>query len=251
MPSQGHVVLIHAFPLNATLWRAQVDRAPAGWRFITPDLPGFGSSSAPPARTMDEMAGGILKSLDDQGIGPAVIGGMSMGGYVTFALFRLAPERFTAMVLADTRATADSEQQREGRRKMIATVIEKGPRAIADEMLPKLLGETSHRVRPAVAARVREMIERNSSEAIAAAVEAMMSRPDSRPLLNQIAVPTLVLCGAEDTLTPPSDAESLHASIRGSRLAMVSGAGHLSCLEDPDQFSSFLNSFLGELPASP
>lgn len=251
MLSQGHIVLIHAFPLDATLWRPQVERVPAAWQPFTPDLPGFGASSLPPARTMEEMARGVLNALDEQGITRAVIGGMSMGAYVTFALYRLAPERFSGMILADTRATADNEQQREGRRRMIATVMEKGPRAIADEMLPKLLGETSQRLRPELSSRVRDMIERNSGDAIAGALEAMMSRPDSRSLLNGISVPTLVLCGDEDTLTPLSDSEALHASIRGSRLAVVRGAGHLSSIEDPDQFSSFLNSFLGELPASP
>ena len=250
MLSQGHVVLIHAFPLNATLWRPQVERAPTGWRLVTPELPGFGASTRPPARTVDEMARGVLTELDAQRIDSAVIGGMSMGGYVTLALFRLAPERFSGMILADTRATADSDQQREGRRKMLATVHEKGPAAIADEMLPKLLGATSHRSRPELAARVRGMIERNSREAIAGAVEAMMGRPDSRRLLDLISVPTLIVCGDEDILTPPSDSEALHASIRGSRLVILRGAGHLSSLEDPDAFSASLNSFLGELPAS-
>lgn len=248
--SQGHVVLIHAFPLDATLWRPQVDRAPTGWRFVTPDLPGFGASSSAPARRIDDMARAVVNRMDEQGIERAVIGGLSMGGYVTLALYRLAPERFSAMILADTRATADSDQQREGRRRMIATVDEHGPSAVADEMLPKLLGETSHRTRPALAAQVRRMIEGNSREVIAGAVEAMMGRPDSRPMLGRITVPTLVLCGDEDTLTPPADSEALHAEIRESRLAIIRGAGHLSSVEDPDQFSVALHSFLGELPAS-
>lgn len=250
MRFEGHVVLIHAFPLNAAMWRPQVERAPTGWRFVTPDLPGFGGSWAPPARTMEEMARGVLNVLDEQGIVTAVIGGLSMGGYVTFALYRLAPERFSGMILADTRATSDNDQQRENRRKMIATVREKGPSAIADEMLPRLLGESSQRERPELAGGVREMIERNSREAIAGALEAMMERPDSRPLLGHISVPTLVLCGAEDTLTPPADSEALHAAIPNSRLAILPRAGHLSNLETPEPFSFALNSFLGELPVS-
>ncbi|HJR61880.1 MAG TPA: alpha/beta fold hydrolase [Vicinamibacterales bacterium] len=248
MLSQGHVVLLHAFPLNAGLWRPQVERAPTGWRFVTPDLPGFATSGLPPARTMEEMAREVLNVIDEQGIARAVIGGVSMGAYVTLALYRLVPERFSAMILADTRATADNDQQIEGRRKMIATVREKGPSAIADEMLPKLLGATSHRVRPELAGRLRAMIEGNSRETIAGAVEAMMGRADSRPLLAQISVPTLVLCGEEDVLTPPSDSEALHAGIRGSRLAMLPGAGHLPNFETPDAFSFELNAFLGELP---
>jgi pimeloyl-ACP methyl ester carboxylesterase len=250
MQPQGYVVLIHAFPLNARLWRPQTDRAPTGWRFITPDLPGFGRSRLEPAQTMDEMARAVLDVLDAERIERAVIGGLSMGGYVTFALYRLASERFSAMILADTRATADNEQQREARQKMIVSVRANGPSAVADEMLPKLLGATSHRERPELEAKVRAMIGDNSRDAIAGAAHAMMERPDSRPLLASIRVPTLVLCGTEDVLTPPADSEALHAGISGSRLSLIEKAGHLSSIEAPDQFSLALNSFLGELPAS-
>jgi 3-oxoadipate enol-lactonase len=179
-----------------------------------------------------------------------VIGGLSMGGYVTLALYRLAPERFSGMILADTRATADNDQQRTGRQKMIDMVRERGPVAVADDMLPKLLGATSHRERPQLAADVRQMIEGNSSEAIAGALEAMMSRPDSRPMLAAITVPTLVVCGEEDVVTPPADSEALHAAIPASRLVRLERAGHLSSLEAPEAFSTALNAFLGQLPTS-
>ena len=248
MPTPGHVVLLHAFPLNATMWRPQVERAPTGWRFVTPDLPGFGTSWLPPAATIDQMAGEVLNVLDEQGVHRAVIGGLSMGGYVALALYRLAPERFSAMVLADTRAAADTEPQREGRRKMIATVREQGTAAIAEEMLPKLLGPTSERERPALGPQVRAMIEGNSKEVVAGALEAMMGRADSRPLLAHVSVPTLVICGEEDGLTPPADSEALRAGIRGSHLVLLPRAGHLSNLETPKSFSIALNSFLGELP---
>jgi pimeloyl-ACP methyl ester carboxylesterase len=248
MPSLGHVVLVHAFPLNAALWRPQVERAPTGWRMMTPDLPGFGASQFPPARTMEEMAKEVLSVLDRHGLERAVIGGLSMGGYVTLTLYHLAPERFSAMVLADTRATPDTEEQKEARRKMISTVREKGPRAVADEMLPKLLGATSRRDRPELGARVRVMIEANSIDAIAGAIQAMMGRQDSRPLLGTIAVPTLIVCGEEDTLTPPSDSEDLQAGIAGSKLAILPEAGHLSNIETPVAFSAALNEFLSQLP---
>ena len=244
MSFEGHVVLIHAFPLNATLWKPQVDRAPDGFRFITPDFPGFGRSADTPARSMDDIARSVLRALDEANVERAVIGGMSMGGYVTLALYRLAPERFAGMVLADTRATADNDQQREARRKMMATVRERGAPAVADEMLPKLLGATTQRRYPEVETEVRAMIEGNSPDAIAGAVEAMMGRPDSHPLLGAISVPTLIICGAEDVLTPPSDSEALHAGIAGSRLAILNGAGHLSNIESPDAFSFTLNAFL-------
>lgn len=245
--SEGYVVLLHAFPLNATLWRPQVDTAPAGWRFVARDLPGFGSSSAPAAESMDAMARGLLRMLDALGIERAVIGGLSMGGYLTLALYRMAPERFSGMILADTRATPDTDQQKDGRRKMLATIGETGPSGVADEMLPKLLGATSQRERPELADAVRAMIVGNKPAAIAAAVTAMMERPDSTPLLSSISVPTLILCGDEDVLTPPAEAEALHAGIANSRLVLLPGAGHLSNIESPDAFSAGVQEFLRSL----
>lgn len=237
-------MLVHAFPLNAQLWNRQADALPEGWTLFAPELPGFGRSTATPVSTMDDLAAAVLRAMDDAGIERAAIGGMSMGGYITFAMYRQAPQRFTAMILADTRATADSDQQREGRRKAIATVREKGPSAIADDMVPKLLGETSRREQPALMQEVRAMIEGNPPGAIAGALEAMMGRPDSTPLLSTIPVPTLILCGDEDVLTPPADSEAMHRAIGNSRLEMIARAGHLSNIERPEAFSTALATFL-------
>ncbi len=251
MVSERSIVLLHAFPLNAALWRPQVEAAPAGWRLVAEDLPGFGSSAQPPARSLDDMARGVLGTLDDLGITRAVIGGLSMGGYLTLALYRLAPERFSGMILADTRAPPDTEQQKEGRRKMLTTVRERGASGVADEMLPKLLGATSHRERPALAGTVRQMIEANAPDAISGAIEAIMNRLDSTPMLPSITVPTLIICGEEDVLTPPSDSAALHRGIPGSRLVNLPGAGHLSNIEVPDPFTRALVGFLKTLPGSP
>lgn len=244
MDSQGHVVLIHAFPLSAELWDPQRNALPPGWRLFTPDLPGFGGSTEPPAMSVEAMAVSVLAAMDARGIRRAVIGGMSMGGYVTFALMRLAPERFSGLVLVDTRATADTDPQKEGRRKMMATARDRGAAAIADEMVPKLLGETTKRERPEVAATVRRIIESNRADTIAGAVEAMMNRPDSTPLLAGIRVPTLIVCGEEDTLTPPFDSQAMHRAIAGSRLVLLAGAGHLSSLEAPEPFNHALSAYL-------
>ena len=140
------------------------------------------------------MAQAVLDLLDEQGIDSRRHRRAFDGRLRDVGAVPAGARRFTAMVLADTRATADNDQQREGRRKMIETVRTKGAAAVADEMLPKLLGASSQRDRPVLAVDVREMIERNRPEAIAGAVEAMMGRPDSRPLLGQVAVPTLVIC---------------------------------------------------------
>lgn len=240
------VVLIHAFPLNADMWRSQLERVPDGWRYIAPDLRGFGPGAPPPSGpvTMDDFAADVVAVLDALEIDQAVIGGLSMGGYVTLAAFRAAPDRFTGVILADTRPQADSDEGREGRRKMLALVRDGGPAAVVEQMLPKLLGETSHRDRPAIGREVRRIAEANSTEAVASAIEAMMGRPDSTALLGRMSRPTLVLVGDEDTITPPSDADEMQRLLPRSRLVILPGAGHLSCMETPEAFASALADFM-------
>jgi 3-oxoadipate enol-lactonase len=244
------LVLLHAFPLSAAMWEPQFDAFP-GWRIIAPDIRGFRGPDGPSVEqpgepTMEELAMDIEHVLDALGVSKAVIGGLSMGGYLTFALLRRAPARFRGLVLADTKAPADTEEGKAGRRKMQALVDERGPSAVADDMLPKLLGETTRREQPALATRVRALIEANSPEAIKGAIGAMMTRPDATPLLSTIACPALILVGEEDGLTPPAASEEMQRGIRGSRLATIPRAGHLSNLEQPDAFNAALGRFLGE-----
>lgn len=240
------VVLIHAFPLNADMWRSQLERVPDGWRYIAPDLRGFGPGAQAPGGpvTMDDLAADVLCVLDALVIDEATIGGLSMGGYVTLAMLRAAPERFTGVVLADTRPQADSDDARAGRRAMLALVHDRGPAAVVEQMLPKLLGETSRRERPALEAEVRRIAVSNSTGAIAGAIEAMMGRRDSTDLLPRISRPALVIVGAEDTITPPADAEAMQRMLSRSRLVTLPGAGHLSSMETPDVFASALTDFL-------
>jgi pimeloyl-ACP methyl ester carboxylesterase len=238
------VVLLHAFPLSADMWRPQLERVPEGWRFLAPDLRGLGPTGGPAAATLDDMAGDVAGLLDVLGIERAAIGGLSMGGYVTFALFRRGRERFTAMILANTRAAADSEEGRAAREKMSVLVREKGAAAVADQMLPKLLGPASHASRPELAARVRALIEANPPEGIDGAIQAMKSRPDSTPLLAEVACPALVLTGDEDALIPGSESAAMQRLLPRAQLVTIPGAGHLSSMEAPEAFSSALENFL-------
>jgi pimeloyl-ACP methyl ester carboxylesterase len=242
------VILLHAFPLNADMWRPQLEQVPDGWRLIAPDLRGFGPAAeiraGTPAPTMDDFADDVDELMDALEIPEATIGGLSMGGYVTFALCRRAPERFTGMILADTKAEADTPDGRAGRQKMIEIARAHGAPAVAEEMLPRILGSTTHASRPQVVATLRQMIESASVEAITDALEAVLGRADSTSDLAAISWPALVMVGAEDGVTPLAHAEAMQVGINRSRLVLLPAAGHVSNLETPDAFSRAVADFL-------
>ncbi|MGE3705757.1 MAG: alpha/beta fold hydrolase [Vicinamibacterales bacterium] len=241
----GTLVLLHAFPLNARMWEPQMTLASEGWRVIAPQMKGMdGASGETPDQTFDAAAGSLVDLLDALHIEQAVIGGLSMGGYLAFATFARAPRYFAGLVLADTRADADPPAALEGRQKMLALARTSGSVAVADEMIPKLLGETTRRTRPNVAEQVRALAGANPAEAVAAALTCIMTRQDSAPLLSRIDCPTLVLVGEEDAVTPPALSRDMHRAIAGSELVTVSAAGHLANLEQPDPFNAALSRFL-------
>jgi 3-oxoadipate enol-lactonase len=242
---RGVLVLLHAFPLNARMWEGQLALADRGWRVIAPQLRGFdGATLDPPAASIDDYAGDIIDLLDALHIHEAVVGGLSMGGYVAFAMFRHAARYFQGLILADTRSQADTPEGLEGRTRMLQLVHDRGPAAVADEMLPKLLGETTRMKRRDVVERARSLVMSSSAVAIDGAIRALMTRPDSTPLLSTMHVPTLILVGAEDTVTPPVAAEEMHRGIGGSELIVIPDAGHLTNLEQPELFNGALARFL-------
>jgi 3-oxoadipate enol-lactonase len=226
------IILIHGFPLTAAMWRPQLERAPESWRVIAPQLRGA---------SMREYASGVFALMDALEIDAAVIGGMSMGGYVTFEMFRQAPLRFSGMVLADTRSAADTPQGREGRIAMRALLAEKGTAGVAAQMLPKLFSPDAD---ASTVAFAREMIESIAPAAVDAAIAAMMDRPDSTPDLPRISCASLVIIGERDAITPVADAEAMQRALSRSTLCVIPGAGHLSSLERPDAFSLALGDFL-------
>src|SRR5579862_2247054 len=225
----GTLVLIHGFPLSARMWDGQLALAAQGWRVIAPQLRGFGGTPASvPAASMDDYAGDLVDLLDGLHVEQAVIGGLSMGGYVTFALFRHAPRYFRGMILADTRAPADAPQAREGRQKMLENVRAHGPSVVAAEMLPKLVCDATRADRPDVVESLRAMIVGNTSETVASAILALMTRTDATPLLPTVHCPTLIVVGDQDAITPPSFSEEMQRGIPGSELVVIPDAGHMS-----------------------
>jgi pimeloyl-ACP methyl ester carboxylesterase len=236
-------LLIHAFPLHAEQWLPQLARPPRNWRLIAPDLRGFGPQGGPSSdepMSMDSYADDLVELLAHLNVRRAVVGGLSLGGYVALALVRKIADRVAGLVLADTRASADSAEGRANRDRTLEVLRRDGVAAVVDGMLPKLLGETSHREQPDLGDAVRHLASVNSSAGVAAAIRAMRDRPDSTTSLDQITCPTLVMCGAEDALTPLSDAESMRDRVPGARLVVIPRAGHLSNLEQPAAFNASL-----------
>jgi 3-oxoadipate enol-lactonase len=242
---RGTLLLIHAFPVNARMFEHQLALADLGWRVIAPHLRRFdGGDSDPAAQSIDDYTGDIIDLLDALHVDSAVIGGVSLGGYIAFAMFRHDSRRFQALLLADTKSDADTPDAVEGRKRMLQLVREKGAAAVADEMIPKLLGNTTRARQPAAVAQVRALVLSNSTAAIADAIGALMTRPDSTPLLPTIQCPTLIIVGEEDTVTPKTLAEAMHRAIAGSELVAIPAAGHLANLEQPAAFNAALARFL-------
>lgn len=244
------LVLLHAFPLGAGMWEPQMRAIPRGWRYITPDLRGFGGTTDPGGEnspSIDDYAQDVVDLLGEMGIPRAVVGGCSMGGYAVFALLRRASGMVDGVVLADTRAGADSLEGRAGRRAMLALVDREGPSGVAREMMPKLLGETTQATDSSIESQVRRLIKQQSPEAIRGAIHRMMERPDSTPLLAGLDVPVEVIVGEEDVLTPVEESRKIAEAIPGARLDVIPGAGHLSNLEQPERFNAVLGAFLASL----
>ncbi len=246
------LVLLHAFPLSAEMWEPQLAAVPPGWRFIAPDLSGFGQSGPEDAArppSIDDCGEDVLALLDGLGLRDAVVAGLSMGGYAAFSLLRLAPQRVRGLVLADTRAEADGEAARAARDAMTATLDRGGPAAVFDRMLPGLLGETTRASRPDLVERVRAQVLAQPAEGIRRGIERLKSRPDSTPLLAGVSCPVQVVVGQEDQITTPETARGLQERIPGSTLAVIPGAGHLSNLEQPEAFNEALRRFLERVVA--
>jgi pimeloyl-ACP methyl ester carboxylesterase len=237
------VLLLHAFPLNAAMWRPQLERVPEGARFIAPDFPGFGRSELRrlPGNGLGLYAAAVGDLMDALELDDAVIAGLSMGGYVAFEMYRQLPGRFAGLVLADTRAQADTPEGRSGRARQRELLAREGAKGIADQMLPKLL---SGGAAPDVVAAVRAMIEGADPLAIDAAIAALMDRPDSTGDLPNLSCATLVVVGEEDGITPVADAASMQRALPRATLTVIPGAGHLSNLEQPEIFSRALADFL-------
>ncbi|GIW25438.1 alpha/beta fold hydrolase [Meiothermus sp.] len=231
------VIFLHAFPYGPAMWEGQLEAVkehPVLW----PDILGYES--------LESAAASVLVQMDERGWDKAVLVGLSMGGYVIFRLWNLEPERFVGLVLADTRATPDTPEQKASRAQMALRIQQEGV-GFLPEALSGHLGESTRTRNPALVEQVRQILLAADPDKTIASLKGLADRPDSLPLLPNISVPALVLVGEEDTLTPPADARQMAAQIPDSRMLILPEAGHLANLENPKAFNTALRGFLCEL----
>lgn len=240
------LVLLHGFPLDNTLWQAQVNGLKDRAQVIAPDLRGFGSDAreVPSVLGMDIFAQDLKDLLDARGFGRAHLCGLSMGGYIAFAFLERWPERVASLILANTRATADDEAGRKAREETAVNALERGMAVLARGMMPKLLTDRTRAEDPALAARVERMIARQSPEATAAAARGMALRKDRMQELPNIHVPTTIITGDSDVLMPLETSQAMADAIPGSTLVVLPHAAHLSNVEAPDAFNAAITEHL-------
>lgn len=243
------LVLLHAFPLTRAMWQPQLDGLSQKCRVIAIDSRGFGTSTGPLKNlTIDQMADDVADFLQSEEIRePIVLAGLSMGGYIALRFALRYRDRLAGLVLADTRAEADNAEGRANRDKMIAFAQEHSPADVLEQMLPRLLGAETQSQRPEIVARVRAMAAGATREGIIAALQAMRDRAHMTASLPVLRVPTLVLVGREDLLTPPALAESMARGLPRARLITIPGAGHLATLEQPDLCNRAISEFIEAL----
>ncbi|MDX2194022.1 MAG: alpha/beta fold hydrolase [Gemmatimonadales bacterium] len=239
------VLFIHGFPLDHTIWAHQVETLD-GFRRIAPDLRGFGGSDAPDlGYGMATYADDLAALLDALHVDAAVLCGVSMGGYIAFEFARRHRQRVKGLVLMDTRAEADTPEARRGREHAIQVAREKGTGALALQLLPRMLRPDAATAAPEVAEGTRAMMASAPVQGVVGALVAMRERADSTPTLATLAgVPTLVVVGEQDQLTPPALARAIADGIPDASLAVIPGAGHLPMLEQPQATTDALRRFL-------
>ncbi len=243
------LVLLHGFPLDHRVWAGQVAGLCDQYRVIAPDFPGFGQSQHPgggnvSSFTMKSLAADLHDFLDHLRALPCVLGGLSMGGYVALAFSREYPADLAGLILADTRAQGDTAEGRDGREKMAAIARKDGNRPIVEMMLPRMTAPDASRDSVQVVKHLREIMRDCPAETIALACEAMSQRDDQSTALASIPVPTLILVGEEDQITPPALAEFMQTQIPRATLAVIPSAGHMAPLEQPDSVTQALLAFL-------
>ncbi len=244
--SEIPLVFIHGFPFDRTSWLPQYEYFKDYCRVVIYDIRGFGSSTGDSDTqfSMEVFAKDFLAFLKALRIEKAIVCGLSMGGYILMNAFRMEPERFAGIVLCDTQCNADSEDAKKKREKTIVQIREKGVADFADTFIKHVFYEESFKKKKEAVEATRDVILHTTQQTLVAAVKALAKRPDTCDVLPSVKVPALIICGKQDTVTPPEKSQVMHDLIKNSVYKLIDGAGHLSNLDQPETFNKHLGEFI-------
>ena len=240
------LLFVHGFPLDHTMWQAQIEHFTPRFRVIAPDLRGCGGSDVTTGTvSMERFADDLSAILDQLQITePVVYCGLSMGGYIAWQFWRKYPEKLRALVLCDTKAAADTPEGVTSRMKMLEHVLRAGTSYLAEAMLPRLFAPESFERRPEAVAAVRERILAAPPEGVAATLRGLAAREDFQSRLSQVRLPALVVCGEHDAISPPDEMRQVAAALPEAQFELIPGAGHLAPLENPEAVNAVFDEFL-------
>lgn len=239
------VILIHGFPLNKLMWEKQIEILKENYHVFAYDIRGHGHSDGGDNNFSIELfVNDLLSLMDALKIDRAILCGFSMGGYIALNAIESFPERFDALLLCDTNCTDDIPAAKEKRMKAIESIKENGLEQYAEESLKKLFAPVSFSRHTEEIAAVREMILNTSGESLYKTLHALAERKETCTRLHEIKAPVLIMVGKEDEITPPDAAMSMHIKMEGSAIHIIDHAGHMSNMENPDQFNDHLRKFL-------
>lgn len=245
---EGPVILfVHGFPLNHTMWQAQIAEFSKTHRVIAPDLRGFGGTDgALYSVSMEQFADDLADLLEALPVRvPVTFCGLSMGGYIGWQFVQRHPARVSKLIICDSRAAADSPEAAANRLKMADIVLKEGPEPVAWAMMPKLFAQCSTEQCPQIVASVRQMVMTSNPVAIAAAHRGMAVRPDVTAWLPSLKLPTLIICGEHDAISPTAEMKNVSEQIPGAQYVQIPTAGHMSPMEQPEQVNAAIRQFVG------
>ncbi|MBK7969294.1 MAG: alpha/beta hydrolase [Bacteroidetes bacterium] len=239
------IIFLHGFPFNKSMWKDQYDYLKQNFRVIAPDLRSFGNSKDDSSElSMDLFANDLIALMDDLKLDKVTVCGLSMGGYIALNAIQRYPERFDTIILCDTQCNADTEEGKAKRYKSIEEIKSKGTSEFTEGFLKNAFHPDTLTSKPEIVSDTRTMMLSNSIQAFTHGLKALAERKDTCSKLDQINVPALIICGSDDTLTPVSKAQYLHENIKGSQLSIIPKAGHISNMEQPDEFNKIVYDFL-------
>ncbi len=242
------IIFLHGFPFDKTMWHKQFDFLNASYRLIAYDIRGFGQSKDEESLlSMDLFADDLIEFMDALDIEKAIICGLSMGGFIALNAINRFPNRFEALILCDTQCIADTEKVKEKRFKTIDEIIRDGPTKFNEKFIESVFHKDSLSNKRELVEQLSAVVFANSSNVIIHGLKALAKRSETCSTLSKISVPTLILCGREDEVTPLAQSQFMHESISGSELKVIENAGHVSNMEQVDDFNQHLLDFFMEL----